>query len=294
MVKTCFIAVANLKGGTGKTTIASWLSYALAYLGRRVVMIDIDPQAHLTSIWLNVSEGIEGNVWRYVYGIETRGLLKEVLLKEVLGPRYDVRDRIRLIASDISEYVDFWRLGRSVDPQIASQFRKEVVLKNYDYIIVDCPPDPVYAKLGIYMSDYIIIPTDLSSISLRGTRLFTTQIVPHAMRLNDHIKLLGIIVNKVFRRRIPKRESEILNDIENELLKIAMDIRDRIHRPLLFNTIIPQNKSIGAITLEKEEKKRKPVLRIPRYFKRKSEVSQIFIRLAQEIENRIRYFQGYT
>lgn len=290
-MKTCFIAVANLKGGTGKTTIASWLSYALTYLGRRVVMIDIDPQAHLTSVWLNVGEGkgIEGNVWRYAYNMETRGLLKEVL-----GPRYEARDRLRLIASDIHEYVDFWRLGRSVDPQIASQFRKERALQNYDYIIVDCPPDPVYAKLGIYMSDYIIIPTDLSSISLRGTRLFMTEIVPHVMRYFDHIKLLGIIVNKVFRRQIPKRESEILNDIENELLKVAKDIRDRIHRPLLFNTIIPQNKSIGAITLEREEKKREPVLRIPRHFKRKSEVSQIFIRLAQEVENRIRYFQGYT
>jgi len=248
-------------------------------------MIDIDPQAHLTSIWLNVGEGIEGNVWRYAYDMEARGLLKEIL-----GPRDGARDRLRLIASDIYEYVDFWRLGRSVDPQIASQFRREGALKNYDYIIVDCPPDPVYAKLGVYMSDYIIIPTDLSSVSLRGTRLFTTEIVPHVMRYVDRIKLLGIIVNKVFRRQIPRRESKILNDIENKLLEVAKDIRDRIHRPLLFNIIIPQNKSIGAITLEGGKR----ALRIPRHFKRKSEASQIFIRLAQEVENRIKYFQGYT
>ncbi len=52
MVNTKFIAIANLKGGAGKTTLVSWLGYALRLLGRSVVLVDLDPQAHLTSVWI--------------------------------------------------------------------------------------------------------------------------------------------------------------------------------------------------------------------------------------------------
>jgi chromosome partitioning protein len=281
-----YIAVANLKGGTGKTTIVAWLAYALAYIGRKVVMVDLDPQAHLTNIWLKFEpdKTIEPNIWSYIYGYKSEDLLKKV--DKVLD--------LRLIPSDIIEYFHYWAESRTPDTLKATEgltnLRKEVALRrkgSYDYVIIDCPPDPAYAKIGVYAADYVIVPTDLTELSLRGTHLFTTSLLLTTMERVKRIHMLGIVVNRVFRRAISKDARKWLDSIEAKLKARSrenIELGRRIYNPILFNTMIPQNKDISKIILKRERA-------IPKAFRKGDRVAEIFKQLAQEVELRIRYFK---
>jgi chromosome partitioning protein len=281
-----YIAIANLKGGTGKTTMAAWLAYALAYMGKRVVMIDLDPQAHLTNVWLKSepSKTIEPNIWNYLYGGECKGLLRKV----------DKNLDLKLIPSDIIEYSKYWAESRTPDTFDSSQglrnIRKEIALRRkggYDYIIIDCPPDPGYAKIGVYAADYIIIPTDVTDISLRGTYLFTTSLLLAAMGRAKQAHMLGIIINRVFKRFISKSARRWLDMIEAKLKEYSLnniELGRRIYDPILFNTIVPQNKDIGKIVLKRERI-------IPKVFSKGGRVANIFKQLAEEVEWRITHFK---
>jgi chromosome partitioning protein len=234
MKNSVYIAIANLKGGTGKTTIAAWLAYALAYMGKRVVMIDLDPQAHLTNIWLKFEPDkiVEPNIWNYIYGHESKGLLREV----------DKKFDLRLIPSEIIEYSKYWAEARIPDVhQAVGILRKEIALRRkgvYDYIIIDCPPDPGYAKIGVYAADYVIIPTDLTELSLRGTYLFATSLLPIAMRSENRIRMLGIIINRALKKTISKDARKWLDIIEEKLRERSreeIELGKRIHNPILFD-----------------------------------------------------------
>ncbi|MCC6014990.1 MAG: ParA family protein [Desulfurococcaceae archaeon] len=279
MKRPTYIAIANLKGGTGKTTLAAWLAYALAYMGRKVVMIDLDPQAHLTSIWLKFVPGkiVEPNVWSYIYGQESKNLLR------------DVGKNLKLIPSDIIEYSKYWSESRTPDTHEASiKLREEIALRRggrYDYVIIDCPPDPGYAKIGVYAADYVVVPTDLTELSLRGTYLFTTSLLLSTIRRGAH--MLGIVINRHSKRSIPKDARKWLDTIETALKESAQrdaELGKKIHDPILFNTIVPQNKDIGRIVF-----RRKRV--IPEVFSKGGRVANTFRQLAQEVESRIRYFK---
>jgi chromosome partitioning protein len=249
-------------------------------------MVDLDPQAHLTNIWLKFEpdKTIEPNIWSYIYGYKSEDLLKKV--DKVLD--------LRLIPSDIIEYFHYWAESRTPDTLKATEgltnLRKEIALRrkgSYDYVIIDCPPDPAYAKIGVYAADYVIVPTDLTELSLRGTHLFTTSLLLTTMERVKRIHMLGIVINRVFRRVISKDARKWLNSIEAKLKARSrenIELGRRIYNPILFNTIIPQNKDISKIILKRERA-------IPKAFRKGDRVAEIFKQLAQEVELRIMYFK---
>lgn len=301
-IRARFIAFANLKGGTGKTTIAAWLSCALASAGRKVAMIDLDPQAHLTNVWLSASDltrlgnRIIPNVWTYIYGEGGEGLFKDFkisnLKRELKGKGVD----LLLVPSDLDEYVACWSQSRNPDPKKAEKFRWETGLKDYDYVIIDCPPDPGYARLGIYIADHVIIPTDASDMSLRGTELFIIKILSEIMSVHRDLHLLGIIMNRVsrgIRKEARKRIDEIVKKLLNETQKPEkIEIRKRIHDPILFNTTIPQRVELGKVAEGKGVRALRAFSRVRRG--EEGKIVEKFRELAKEVESRIAFFKGFT
>lgn len=166
------------------------------------------------------------------------------------------------------------------DPMRGLALRRELDGK-FDYVLIDCPPDPGYARIGLYMASYVIVPTDLSAMTLRGTDLFINRLMPQMIRARQDMYIIGIVINRALRKGIPKRTNLVIKDIVDRFRTNNPDIANKLYEPALFNTLIPQNRRIGSIVLKRWRV-------IPKFFEIHPEIAEIFESLANELEERIK------
>src|SRR5687767_12608627 len=123
------IALMNQKGGVGKTTTTVNLGAALAQAGKRVCMIDLDPQAHLT-----INYGLEPS--------DDHLSLYDVLVHEtpLLEAAHDVGERIKVVPSDIDLAGAEIELVSVLGRELVLRKRLEVAKEQFDYVLLDCPP----------------------------------------------------------------------------------------------------------------------------------------------------------
>ena len=164
------IAIANQKGGCGKTTTAINLSSCLALKGQKVLLIDLDPQSHAT-MGLNVECDPEKNIYHVIAPAQT----DSVGLDDIIVP---VKDNFDIAPSDT-------RLC-AVEQELALVDGREKRLleaierlkKSYDFIIIDCPPSIGHLCFNaLRASSEAIIPIDMSLFSLRGVAKLTDMMV---------------------------------------------------------------------------------------------------------------------
>jgi chromosome partitioning protein len=164
------IAVANQKGGCGKTTTAINLSSCLALRGQKVLLIDFDPQSHAT-MGLNIDCDPEKNIYQVIVPAQTGA----IGLDDVIVP---VKENFDIAPSDT-------RLC-AVEQELASVDGREKRLleaieglkKSYDFVIIDCPPSIGHLCFNaLRASSEAIIPIDMSLFSLRGIAKLTDMMV---------------------------------------------------------------------------------------------------------------------
>jgi chromosome partitioning protein len=160
------ISIANQKGGCGKTTTAINLSACLAFKGRQVLLIDMDPQAH-SSMGLNIiTKESEKSVYQALYSPDG----KRVTLADVT---VQIADGFEFVPSNIRLSVFEQQL--SMVPGRENRLKETIneLYKNYDYILIDCPPSLGLLTFNSLMSsDQVIIPIDMGFFSLYGTSKF--------------------------------------------------------------------------------------------------------------------------
>lgn len=160
----CIISVANHKGGVGKTAIAQNVGALLAEAGRRVLLVDIDPQSSLTGAF--GIEDTERNLASVLGGAEDGHLA----MKDIIRP---VGERLDLAPSDISlaasELGMISRVGReNVLKRVLAALRGR-----YDVILIDCPPSLAILTINaLNASAGVLIPTQPQAADLRGLKLF--------------------------------------------------------------------------------------------------------------------------
>jgi len=178
------IAIINQKGGVGKTTTAVNVSAALATLGQRVCLIDLDPQAH-ASLHLGVAISDERPSIYHVLTGDTR--LSEVRVA-VGGNLWLVPSHLDLAAAEL---------------ELASEVGREVILRDklvlddgdFDFLIVDCPPSLGVLTLNALTSvKEIFLPLQPHFLALHGfgKLLRTVEVVAH--RLNGGLRLTGVVL----------------------------------------------------------------------------------------------------
>ena len=246
------VALLNQKGGVGKTTVTLGLASALGRAGRRVLVVDLDPQASAT----------------WVLGIDPDALA--VSAADVLH-RSPAADAI--VPSD-------WGLGIDVLPATTALQRREVgdpqrlrtalaeVAEQYDQVLLDCPPSlGNLTRSGLSAARHALVVAEASALSLRGIGAVADVIDDIWDTQNPNLELTGVVVN-----RVPPTSSEADRRLD-ELTRIVG--RKAVWQPVVPNRAI-LNQAIGE---------RRP---IHSYGSRSADVAAVFDALAARLRRATR------
>ncbi len=196
------IAVANQKGGCGKTTTAINLSSALVSKGQKILLIDCDPQAHAT-MGLNVKPS---DLESSMYNVITPKENERLSLSDVMVP---IKDRFDLAPSSV--------ILSAVEQELSGvEGREEMLTKalqsvngTYDYIIIDCPPSiGLLSFNALRAAEEVIIPIDMSLFSLRGIAKLLEIVLLLKDELGHEITSRALITMYDYRTRYSRRVFE--------------------------------------------------------------------------------------
>ena len=222
------VSVINQKGGTGKNTTTIKLGSALSKAGKKILLIDLDPQANLS-----YSLGVE----------EPESTLAEVFtgskkLKEII-----INNGNLSIAPGSNELVD-------IEISLVTQPERERFLKNilagakgYDYILIDCPPSlSLLTVNALAASDEVIIPLQMEVLTLQGLSQILNTVKQVRSAFNAKLKVKGIVVVMFDKRR--KLSTEIQEYLKQNIEEKIFDTRIRL------NVKLAEAPSFGKSVLE--------------------------------------------
>ncbi len=177
-------AVANQKGGVGKTTTAVNVSAALARLGQRVLLVDLDPQGNATMGSGVDKHALAASVYQVLLGMKT---IPEARHRAGAG-EYDVLAANRDLAGAEIELVDLDGREHRLSNAIAE------VAEEYDFVILDCPPSLSLLTLnGLCAAHGVIIPMQCEYFALEGLSDLVNSIKRVHANLNPHLQIIGLL-----------------------------------------------------------------------------------------------------
>ena len=211
------IAITNQKGGVGKTTTAVNLSSCVAALGRKVLLIDLDPQGNSTSGFGVSKRGISGSVYDLLTASKTA---KDVILK--------TQYRVELIPSTLAltgaalELVDV--------PKREARLREAIapVVEQYDFIFIDCPPSLDLLTLnGLCAADTVLIPLQCEFFALEGLSELMSTVRNTKSMYNPYLDIEGLLLT-MYDGRL------------NLTLQVVKEVKKHFGTKL-YSTTIPRN-----------------------------------------------------
>lgn len=212
------IAVANQKGGVGKTTTTVNLGASLAYNGKKVLLIDMDAQGNATS-GLGVKKG---EVDRDIYDV----LINEEPLKDVVLP--SSRDNLSIVPATIQLAGAEVELTSLMARETRLKSAVETVKDDYDYILIDCPPSLGHLTINAFTaSDSVLIPVQCEYYALEGLSQLLNTVRLVQKHFNKELKVEGVLLTMLDART--NLGFEVVNEVK------------KYFREKVYATIIPRN-----------------------------------------------------
>jgi chromosome partitioning protein len=186
------ICFANNKGGVGKSTLTMNLGGALSELGKKTLLVDLDPQANLNSVFVDSSKSVSLSVGDV--------LCDDTRIEEAI--RTTKIDNLSILpASSKLQDMDS-RLAGDEDAQFYLSEELETVKNHYDYVIIDSPPNLSKAtRMALVAADFVVIPIQCQDWAVKGCKHIMSYMKRVQQRANPNLKLLGIVINRFNARR---------------------------------------------------------------------------------------------
>lgn len=212
------ISIANQKGGVGKTTTAINLSAALAEEGKKILVIDMDPQGNTSSGFGIDKNQIEDTIYELILGYSA---INETIIRNVI-------DRLDMIPSNVN------LAGAEIE--LIGKERKESILKkeldfireDYDYILIDCPPSlNILTVNAMVASDTVLVPIQCEFYALEGLSqlIYTINLIRE--RINRELEIEGLVFTMYDGRTNLSQQV-----VEN----VKANVKQRV-----YETVIPRN-----------------------------------------------------
>lgn len=245
------IAIANQKGGVGKTTTSINLSACLAEKGKKVLVIDTDPQGNTTSGFGIDKNNLDNTIYELILG---ECSISDCIIKKVMDNISVVPSNVNLAAAEIE------LIGIDKKEYI---LRKEVdyIKDEYDFIIIDCPPSLNMLTINaMTTADSVLVPIQCEYYALEGLSQLIHTINLVKERLNPDLSMEGVVFTMYDSRT-------------NLSMQVVENVKENLKQKI-YNTLIPRN-----IRLAEAPSHGMPI----NLYDAKSAGSEAYMQLAEEV-----------